>query len=242
MTYAELEQKIGYTFRDAALLERALTHSSYANEVNLNLRRGRTRVLHNEMLEFLGDSVLGFTIAEHLFLIRPDDNEGGLSRKRAAIVCERALSGCARALNLGAFMRIGRNMSSQKDRNEDSVLSDAAEALFAAVYLDGGAEAAKRVILAGLADAIAEALSKGLALDSKTRLQELLQDDGRPTQIEYAVVSESGPAHKRRFTSKVTVNGRLMGMGDGGTKKESEQNAAKEALKALETPENISCF
>jgi ribonuclease-3 len=230
MSYCELQGIIGYSFKDLSLLDIAMTHSSFANEQNLRL--GASRIEHNETLEFLGDAVLGFTIAEHLYSESPSENEGGLSRKRAAIVCERSLADCARALELGALIKLGKSTDKVKDRDKPSILSDAMEAMFAAVYLDGGFDMARRVILKTMDSVISSSLSDGQITDHKTCLQERLHND-KITAIEYAVIKEMGPDHNKRFVSRVTANGKMLGTGSGSTKKESEQKAAKAALDAL---------
>jgi len=234
--YKELEEKIGYAFSDGALLARALTHSSYANEINLRGGGGKKskaeRVLDSEMFEFLGDAILGFIIAEELFIRKPGESEGALTLKRSAVICGRSLAKCARKIDLGGCLLLGQNMDDKRSRAQTSILSDAMEAVFAAVYIDGGLDAARGVILRCLAEPIAEAIAKDKIADYKTRLQEYYQANDNAL-IEYAVTSESGPAHKRSFTSQVTVNGRVMGSGTGDTKKESEQNAAREALQKI---------
>jgi ribonuclease-3 len=238
--YVELEKRIGYTFKNGSLLTRALTHSSYAYEMNMRAtgkpqknRRESRRVSHNELLEFLGDSILGFIIAEELFKSKPDETEGRLTQKRAAIICERSLTKCARAIGLGDYLLLGANMDEKQSRAQSSILSDAMEAVFAAVYIDGGMAAARRVITGRLSDAIHEDMSREKIVDFKTRLQEYLQSVDNHSHIEYTVLSEHGPAHKRSFTSQVTVNGRVMGTGTGGTKKESEQIAAEKAFNTI---------
>ena len=225
-----LEQKIGYVFTDKTLPERALTHSSYANEINARAHKIRGGVEHNETLEFLGDSILGFIVTEALYLQKPDENEGKLSRIKAAIVCEASLARCALEMDIGALMKIGSNMPDAQSRRLKSILSDAMEAIFAAVYLDGGIDAAREVITRCLGKSIGEALTQDKSDDSKTRLQEHYFGLDKNVKIVYNVTAENGPAHMRFFTSQVTVNGRVMGAGGGRTKKESEQNAAKEAL------------
>jgi ribonuclease-3 len=234
MHYDELQRKINYAFKDLSLLDAAMTHSSYANEQNTKC--GARRVAHNETLEFLGDAVLGFTIAEHLYGASPQENEGGLSRKRAAIVCERSLADCARALGIGCLIKLGKSTGKAKDRDKPSILSDAMEALFAAVYLDGGMEMARRVILSALGSAIMASMTVSRITDYKTCLQERLHN-GKITDIEYAVVRETGPDHDKTFTSSVAANGRVLGTGSGSTKKESEQNAARVALAGLAAPD-----
>ncbi|MDR1440501.1 MAG: ribonuclease III [Clostridiales bacterium] len=232
MQYGELQEKINYAFRDLSLLDVAMTHSSYANEQNLKC--GAKRVMHNETLEFLGDAVLGFTIAEHLYGASPLENEGSLSRKRATVVCERSLADCARALGIGRLIKLGKSTDKAKDRDKPSILSDAMEALFAAVYLDGGIEMAKRVILSTLESAVRASMTVSRITDYKTCLQEQLHND-KITDIEYAVIREIGPDHNKTFTSSVAASGRVLGTGSGSSKKESEQNAARAALSARGT-------
>jgi len=254
-----LERVIGYAFTEPSLLARALTHSSYANEANQRKPETRRRdkasnpgntgdaysltasdgthssvangpVLHNETLEFLGDAILGFVIAENLYEKIPDENEGRLSQRRAAIICEQSLAACARELGLGGLLRLGNNMTGEQSRRLDSILSDAMEAVFAAVYLDGGFDAARGVIKRVLGNTIAGALAQNKISDHKSRLQEHYFAFDKDVKIIYTVTEESGPAHKRRYTSQVAVNGRVLGTGSGNTKKESEQQAAGMAL------------
>jgi len=242
--FGDLEAKIGYAFKDKSLLRKALTHSSYANEANQreqdkNNEPGKKAaqavgpIAHNETLEFLGDSILGYVIAELLFKTRPSENEGKLSKRRAAIVCEPALAACAQELGLDAHMRLGQNLRRDWGRKQAAILSDAMEAVFAAAYLDGGINAARGVIKRCLKKAINETLKYDKIIDHKSRLQEYFFGVDKDVRIEYAVTAQSGPAHRRRFVSQVRVNGRVLGEGEGGAKKESEQNAAKEALDSL---------
>ena len=222
--YGEFERKIGYAFNDGALLEKAMTHSSYANENHLR---------SNETLEFLGDAILGFIIAEELYIKKADENEGRLSRRRASVIRESSLAQCARELGIGGMLKLGSNMAGEAARNLDSILSDAMESVFAAVYIDGGLEAARGVVTRCLASAIGDALIYEKIVDHKTRLQEHFYRLDKNVKIVYRIVAESGPAHERRFTSQVSVNGDALGAGEGRTKKESEQNAAKEALRHI---------
>ena len=213
------------------------THSSVANGPVLhNETRSSVAigpVLHNETLEFLGDAILGFVIAENLYEKIPDENEGRLSQRRAAIICEQSLAACARELGLGGLLRLGNNMTGEQSRRLDSILSDAMEAVFAAVYLDGGFDAARGVIKRVLGNTIAGALAQNKISDHKSRLQEHYFAFDKDVKIIYTVTEESGPAHKRRYTSQVAVNGRVLGTGSGNTKKESEQQAAGMALNGL---------
>ena len=219
----ELEEKLGYRFRDRGLLEHAMTHSSYANE-----HRG-TGLTSNERLEFLGDSVLGVVVADYLFRKHPDMPEGELTRTRAALVCEGSLHEVARSLGLGRYLRLGRGEDAGGGRSRPSILADATEAMLAAVYLDGGMEAVRPIIRALILDKEQE---KAADRDYKTALQELVQR--RPgAAVSYRLVRESGPDHCRSFEMEASVDGEVIGTGAGRTKKEAEQMAAKAALERL---------
>ena len=223
----ELEKKLEYTFRNPALLDEALNHSSYANE-----HRG-TRIGSNERLEFLGDSVLGFVTAEFLFVQHPDLPEGDLTRIRAALVCEQSLYEVARKLELGHYLKLGRGEEAGGGRTRTSILADATEAVFAAVYLDGGIAAASRLIHRVLLDAEREELVEERRRDYKTALQELVQR--QPDQaLTYQLVAERGPDHDKTFVAEVLLNGEIVGSGNGHSKKEAEQAAACAALKTME--------
>ena len=223
----ELEKKLNYTFRNSALLQEALNHSSYANE-------HRSAHLHsNERLEFLGDSVLGFVTAEFLFLQHPDLPEGDLTRIRAALVCEQSLYEVARKLDLGSYLKLGRGEEAGGGRERTSILADAMEAVFAAVYLDGGITAASALIHRCLLDAEKEEAVEERRRDYKTALQELVQRQADQVLV-YRVVGEQGPDHAKTFEAEVLLNGTPVGSGCGHSKKEAEQAAAKSALEALE--------
>ena len=212
-----LESRIGYRFRDPALLETALTHSSYANE------RHSAEVVSYERLEFLGDSVLGLTAAEYLYAHNPALPEGRMTRLRAELVCEASLHKTALALGLGEFMRLGRGEELTGGRERASILADMVEAVIAAIYLDGGIDEAKKFIMA-------QVLSSA---DYKTALQELVQRRGE-IRISYDLIGESGPDHNKTFRFSVSVDGETIGEGSGKTKKEAEQMAARRALEKLE--------
>ncbi len=223
----ELEKKLNYTFRDPALLSEALSHSSYANEH----RSGRLK--SNERLEFLGDSVLGFVTAEFLFLQHPDLPEGDLTRIRAALVCEQSLYEVARKLDLGQYLKLGRGEEAGGGRTRTSILADATEAVFAAVYLDGGISAASALIHRCLLDAEKEEEVEERRRDYKTALQELVQRQADQV-LTYQMAGETGPDHAKVFQAEVLLNGAVIGGGSGHSKKEAEQAAAKAALEALE--------
>ena len=223
----DLEKKLNYSFRDPALLEEALCHSSYANEhraAGLN---------SNERLEFLGDSVLGFVTAEFLFRQHPDAPEGDLTRIRAALVCEQSLYEVARKLDLGKYLKLGRGEETGGGRERTSILADATEAVFAAVYLDGGIEAASGLIHRCLLDAGKEEVLEERRRDYKTALQELVQRQADQV-LTYHMVGEVGPDHDKTFQAEVRLNGQPIGSGSGHSKKEAEQAAARAALEAVE--------
>ena len=222
----ELEKKLNYTFRDPALLSEALSHSSYANE-----HRG-ARLNSNERLEFLGDSVLGFVTAEFLFTRHPDLPEGDLTRIRAALVCEQSLYEVARKLDLGRYLKLGRGEESGGGRERTSILADATEAVFAAVYLDGGIRAASDLIHRVLLCAEREEAVEERRRDYKTALQELVQRQADQT-LTYRMVGEQGPDHAKVFSAEVLLNGTAIGSGSGHSKKEAEQAAARSALGVL---------
>jgi len=213
-----LEKKIGYTFNDRSLLERALTHSSYSNE-----NRGNA-LDSNQRLEFLGDSVLGLAAAIHLYHQNPHLQEGDLTRTRAELVCERSLAAAAGVIGLGEHLRLGRGEETSGGRSRPSILADAMESVIGAVYLDGGEDAAHALVARFILTEKPKKLS-----DYKTELQEIIQRE-RDNTLSYRLVSESGPDHMKVFSVEVLHNGSVIGGGEGGSKKEAEQNAAKAAL------------
>ena len=222
----DLEKKIGYTFRSPRLLETALTHSSYANE------KHEGDCESYERLEFLGDSILGFTTAEFLYAHEPALPEGSMTRLRAELVCESSLHKVALALDLGRYMRLGKGEERSGGRERPSILADMVEAIIAAMYLDAGLEQAKSFIMSRvLKDA--EISEEHRSQDYKTVLQELVQRKV-DQHIAYVLIGESGPDHNKRFTFRVSVNGVSAGEGTGRTKKEAEQMAAKQALETLQ--------
>ena len=222
----ELEKKLNYAFQNHALLAEALCHSSYANEHRAE------HLSSNERLEFLGDSVLGFVTAEFLFAQHPDLPEGDLTRIRAALVCEQSLYEVAGKLNLGAYLRLGRGEESGGGRTRTSILADAVEAVFAAVYLDGGIASASALIHRCLLEAEREEVVEERRRDYKTALQELVQRQADQV-LTYRMVGERGPDHDKTFAAEVLLNGTSVGSGSGHSKKEAEQAAARSALKNL---------
>ena len=218
-----LEKKLGYTFRDRSLLSEALNHSSYANE------HRSAEVSSNERLEFLGDSVLGFVTAEFLFKTYGKLPEGDLTRIRAALVCEQSLYEVAKFLGLGQYLKLGKGEEAGGGRQRQSILADATEAVFAAVYLDGGMERVRELICRVL---LSRAPAAEERRDYKTTLQEIVQR--RSGQVlTYHMVDESGPDHNKTFLFQVRLNGAPVGQGRGHSKKEAEQAAARDALAKL---------
>jgi ribonuclease-3 len=224
-SFSDLQPRLSYTFKDEELLERALTHKSYANE--------HKRTSDNERMEFLGDAVLGLVVSEHLMYSCPDATEGDLSRLRAAIVSEPALASVARDIGLGNFLLLGKGEDQSGGRDKDSLLADCLEALIASVYLDGDYDAAEALIFLLFESVIKTTCDIGMLHDYKTSLQEICQE--RLKQLpEYRVVSETGPDHQKEFEMEVWIKGELYGRGTGKSKKEAEQGAAREALEKFD--------
>ena len=218
-----LEEKLGYTFTNPALLENALTHSSFANE---NKSRGAQS---NERLEFLGDSVLGMVTADYLYRVHPDLPEGVLTRTRAALVCEESLAEVAGLLDLGSYLKLGKGEEAGGGRERPSIVADAVEAVIAAIYLDGGIGSARKVIRRFILDREEE---KAASRDYKTALQELIQRESGQV-LSYRLTGSSGPDHAKIFSVEVDLNGVTVGAGRGHSKKEAEQMAAKTAIAKL---------
>lgn len=220
----ELEEKIGYEFKNKGLLLNALTHSSYANE---NRDGG---VLSNERLEYLGDAVLELISARYIYDIKPAMPEGKMTRLRSELVCEQSLYAVAKELSLGKYLRMGKGEDKNGGRERPSILADATEAVLAAMYLDGGFAVADEFIRHMLLNPAS--IKEKSTEDYKTELQELIQRT-QGSRISYEQVDESGPDHNKVFTFCVKLNGAEIGRGKGHTKKEAEQAAAREALKKL---------
>lgn len=216
----ELQERIGYSFKNEKLLEEALTHSSYTNGKHLK---------SNERLEFLGDSVLSIVVSKYLFENLTNMPEGQLTKIRAGVVCENALYPFARKIDLGKYIFLGKGEEMTGGRDRHSILADAFEALIAAIYLDGGIEAARSFILPFLPPLDKLRDGKFLLGDYKTVLQEIIQQNPEE-KIAYEIAAESGQAHNKQFTANVLLNGQVIGTGIGKSKKEAEQNAAREAI------------
>ena len=220
----QLQKTIGYFFQDPSLLETALTHTSYANEVYKDGLRSYER------LEFLGDSILGFTTADYLGRAFPRLHEGELTKLRAELVCETSLAETARKLHLGEHLRLGKGEEACGGRSRTSIIADVVEAVIAAIYLDGGLEPAQRFIYAHI---LADTKTKiRLNTDYKTMLQELIQQK-KNQLLTYELLSETGPDHDKKFSVRVLLNGRPVGTGSGTSKKRAEQAAAREAVETL---------
>ena len=220
----ELETAIGYRFRDITLLQNALAHSSYANE------RWHNSLMSNERLEFLGDSILGMVVADHLYRNFPNRPEGELTRMRADMVCERSLAVVAGKIGLGTHLLLGKGEEQGGGRSRDSILADAVESVIAACYLDGGMEAAVAFIRSFVLSNVP--VNKLQNTDYKTALQELVQQKRNQT-LSYRLAGEWGPDHDKHFEVELSLNGQVVGKGVGSSKKRAEQLAARQALENL---------
>ena len=220
----DLETAIGYQFQNIQLLQNALTHSSYANE------RWHNSLLSNERLEFLGDSVLGMLVAEYLFHAFPNRPEGELTRMRADMVCERTLADAANRIGLGNHLLLGHGEEQGGGRSRNSILADAMESVIAACFLDGGIQAALKVVQRFIL--VEVPVNKLHNVDYKTKLQELVQQKKNQV-LSYKLVGQSGPDHDKKFDVEVSLNGQAVGLGSGSSKKRAEQDAAREAIAKL---------
>jgi len=220
----DLETAIGYQFQNISLLQRALAHSSYANE------RWHDSLMSNERLEFLGDSVLGMLVADYLYRTFQQRPEGDLTRMRADMVCEKTLAQIAIQLNLGEHLLLGKGEELGGGRSRDSILADAVESVIAACYLDGGMEAAKRFVQQFVL--VNVPVDRPNHMDYKTVLQERIQQKKNQT-LAYVLIGESGPDHDKHFQVELRLNDRVVGVGSGSSKKRAEQDAARAALEQL---------
>ena len=221
---SDLEKAIGYRFQNISLLQNALSHSSYANE------RYHDSLMSNERLEFLGDSILGMTVADYLYRNFPNRPEGELTRMRADMVCEKTLAAVADRIGLGQHLLLGHGEEQGGGRSRASILADAVESIIAASYLDGGFEAAANFIRTFiLCDVPVKQLHN---VDYKTTLQELVQQKKNQV-LTYTLTGESGPDHDKEFRVQVSLNGKVVGEGTGRSKKRAEQDAARVAIEKL---------
>lgn len=219
-----LEKNLGYKFKNAAYLSTALTHSSYANE-------SKAKISNNERLEFLGDAVLGIVVSDYIFAHCPNLPEGDLTKLRAALVCEKSLCKFSKSLNVGDFLKLSHGERNNDGDKRPSILADAFEAIIAAIYLDGGLESAREFILRFIIPDVQNPQLTSFK-DYKTQLQEIVQQNHGET-IRYNLVDQTGPDHNKRFWVEVCLNNNVIGKGDGKSKREAEQCAAKEALKLM---------
>lgn len=225
MELTKIEEVIGYSFKERKYLEIALTHSSYANEVKKGVK-------DNERQEFLGDAVLSIVVSDYLFN-NYSVPEGDLSKLRASVVCEKALNVIAKKIDLGKYMRLGKGEEMMGGRTRPSILSDAVEALIAAIYLDSGIEEARKFILPFIKEMLDCHTGSGEPfVDYKTMLQEIVQQNPEE-QLTYYLADESGPDHNKKFVVEVHLNSNVIGTGIGRSKKNAEQMAAKQALELM---------
>ena len=222
----DLEQKLGYRFRSKDLLALALTHKSFYHE-----NRGKARS-HNERLEFLGDSVIGLVIVEYLFRLEAQYEESVLAKMKSFLVCESVLADISLSVSLGRHILLGKGEESTGGRSKKSILADALEAVIGAVYLDGGYEKTREIVLGFFGDRVERAIESGEFYDHKTELQEKTQLL-YGTLPEYRVIKERGAEHNRVFTVGVFLEGKRMGVASGKRKKEAESLAAKKALEKI---------
>lgn len=221
----DLQDKIGYHFKNIALLNEALTHSSYANEHKAK------HIKYNERLEFLGDAVLSIVVSDYIFKNCPQLPEGELTKLRASLVCEKSLYEFAKKINLGSYILLSKGERNNGGADRASILADAFEALIAAIYIDGGFSAASKHILNFVIPEIKNSKNRK-SNDYKTTLQEIIQKNPGE-MLEYVLVSESGPDHNKHFVSEVHLNSNVIGKGGGKSKKEAEQQAARQALELM---------
>lgn len=221
----DLERKIGYQFKNKALMKEAITHSSYAKE------RKSQHIKYNERLEFLGDAVLSIVVSDYIFKHCPELPEGELTKLRASLVCEKSLFEFAKIIDLGKYLILSKGERNNGGAERPSILSDAFEALIAAIYIDGGYEPASKHVLNFVIPAIKNSKTKKNK-DYKTTLQEIVQKNPGE-KLEYVLVAESGPDHNKHFVVEVHLNSNVIGKGGGRSKKEAEQQAAHEALELM---------
>ena len=225
MKTAELENMIGYEFKDKTLLDRALTHSSYNREKN-------TKHVDNERLEFLGDAFLDAIVSVELFRRRPSWTEGKLTKTRAIVVCEKSLAEIARGIDLGAYLNMGYGEEQAGGRFKDSIIADSIEAIIGALYIDGGYDEANRFVLKFFHETIENAIEGKLFKDYKSEVQEILQKNGK-VEIAYVIDKEEGPDHDKTFYVHLECEGISYESGVGKSKKEAEQLAAKKSIELL---------
>lgn len=232
----EIESIIGYTFKNRNILIQALTHSTYAYENKNDL------IKDNERLEFLGDCVLDLIIGDLLYREPVEYSEGVMSKNRAIIVCESTLSEIAKGINLGDYLLLGKGEEQTKGRFKNSNLSNAMESIIAAVYLDGGYEVSYQLVKKLFSPALQQAVDGNIVFDYKSKVLEYVQGIQQQGSIEFVIVKEEGPDHNRKFFAQVHYYHMIIGCGIGSTKKEAEQEAAKEAFVHIKTIKNPEQF
>lgn len=220
----KLQETIGYTFKDESKLYIAMTHSSFSNEKH-------KKIPCNERLEFLGDAVLSIIVSDYIFLNCPNFPEGELTKLRASLVCEKSLFVFAKKINLGDYIMLSKGEKNNRGNERPSIVSDAFEALIAAIYLDGGVEQARKFVLSFVVPEINNHKTSYFR-DYKTQLQEIIQKNPGE-KLDYVLVGESGPDHNKHFVVEVHLNSNIIGKGGGKSKKEAEQNAAQKALELM---------
>lgn len=218
----ELQNNLKYNFKNIELLKTALSHTSYAHENFHSIKS-------NERLEFLGDTILNLIISENIYMYQPEISEGNMSKIRSTIICEDSLYEAALKLEYNKFIMLGVGEEKLGGRNKASILSDAFEAVIAAIYLDSDFNTVKDFVLRNLGQVTKDAIGKLGEKDHKTKLQEILQKDSK-AKISYEIIEEKGPAHKRVYVAIVKLGNKILGQGSGTSKKEAEQSAANEAL------------
>ena len=223
--YSGFEKALGYEFRDKSLLEEAFTHTTYVFE------RGGGHWQSNQRLEFIGDSVVDLIVGCELYKMKPTEGEGYLSKMRAIVVCERSFAETARRLDMGRYLLLGKGEEQSGGADKDSTLADCFEAVMAAVFFDGGYEAAKSVILKNLSDTMQKAVNGEIFLDYKSRLLELAQTRGFQHRIRFEVTGERGPAHMKEFDVSVYSDDVLLASATGHSKKDAEQKCAEKGIK-----------
>lgn len=221
----ELEKSLGYRFKEINYLKTGLTHSSYANENKKN------NIKCNERQEFLGDAVLSIVVSDYIYKNCPNLPEGDLTKLRASLVCEKSLAGYARSIQLGKYLLLSKGERRSNGNDRPSILADAFESVIAAIYLDGGMEEARKFVLRFVIPDIKSAKTIRFK-DYKTSLQEIIQKNPEE-RLEYVLVAESGPDHNKHFVVEVHLNSNVIGKGGGKSKKEAEQQAAREAMRLM---------
>ncbi|MBP5262285.1 MAG: ribonuclease III [Clostridiales bacterium] len=222
--YSTFEADLGYVFKDKALLETAFTHTTYVFE------NGGEHWQSNQRLEFIGDAVLDVVVGEMIYDMRPQCDEGFLSKTRSAAVCERSFAEIARELNFGRYLLLGKGESASGGADKDSNLADCFESVIAAVYFDGGFENARSVIYKNLSDTVNKAVNGEIFMDYKSRLLEISQNKGCRHQIKFVIVDERGPAHQKEFDCEVYADDTFLAKATGHSKKDAEQKCAREAI------------